>query len=960
MISYLEKRIWIDTGPKRNWGTDRMKRENMREIPRALTAVPLLAFAISSFAQQYTISTYAGGAPPPTPAPGVSASIYPSGLAADALGNVFFASGPCVFKLDKSGTMTRFAGTCRAGFSGDGGPASNAQLYSPQGVAVDGGGNLYIADVFNGRIRKVTPAGIITTVAGNGNSIYSGDGGPATSAGLYPSAVAVDGGGNLYIAEWINNRIRKVTPAGIITTIAGNGTQGYSGDGNQAASAQLNNPWGVAVDSGGNVYIADKGNNRIRKVAAGGVITTVAGNGSQGYLGDGGPSTSSQLSAPNDVAVDGAGNLYVADLGNYRIRKVNPVGIITTVAGNGNSIYSDDGGPATSADLYPTAVALDGGGNLYIAESQFFRIRKVTIVGIISTVAGNGFASFSGDGGPATSAQLFGPLGLAVDSGGNLYFSEHNGSRIRKVTPAGIASTVAGNGIHGSSGDGGPATSAQLFDPWGVAVDGGGNLYLADGASSRIRKITPAGVISTVVGNGTPGHSGDGGPAISAQLIGPLGVAVDGRGNLYIADASDNRIRKVTPAGIITTVAGNGNPGYSGDGGPATSAQLSGPFGVAVDGGGNLYIADSGNSRIRKVNATGIISTVAGNGGNQNSGDGGAATSARLSALAVAVDGGGNLYIASDNRIRKVNPAGTITTVAGNDNPGYSGDGGPATSAELRDPYDVAVDSSGKVYIADTSNNAIRLLTPSGPPPALPAITTGGIVPAFGSTNTIQTGEWVSIYGTNFADSIYTWNGTFTTTLGNVSVTIDGKPAYLSYASPLQLNVQAPDDPAIGTVAVVVTTPAGTATSTVTLASVAPSFLLLDDKHVAAIILRSNGSGTFGGGTYDIVGPTGSSLGYGTVAAKAGDIVEIFAVGLGPTNPTVHAGQVFTGAAPTTNPVSVSVSSKSLTPSFAGLSGAGLYQINLTIPAGLGTGDVLLTALVGGAQTQTGVVISLQ
>jgi uncharacterized protein (TIGR03437 family) len=492
-------------------------------------------------------------------------------------------------------------------------------------------------------------------------------------------------------------------------------------------------------------------------------------------------------------------------------------------------------------------------------------------------------------------------------------------------------------------------------------LDSAGNLYIADTNNHRIRKITPGGAISTVAGNGNPSYSGDGGPATSAQLSNPWSVAVDSAGNLYIADKNIHRIRKVTPGGIISTVAGNGSAGYSGDSGPATSAQLNFPEGVAVDSVGNLYIADTRNSRVRKVTSGGIISTVAG-GGAFNLGDGGPAIGANLGPAGVAVDRAGNLYIAdTDNqRIRRVTPGGTISTVAGNGISGYSGDGGPAGSAQLNNPAGVAVDSAGKLYIADSVNNAIRLLRPSDTAPAPPFITPGGIVPVYSSANTIQPGEWISIYGSNFANTITGWNGTFTNTLGGVSVTINGKAAWLSYVSPLQINAQAPDDTATGTVSVAVTTPAGTATGTVTLAPFAPSLLLLDDKHVAGIILRPNGSGAYGGGSYDIIGPTGTSLGYKTVAAKAGDTIALYTVGLGPTDPAVPAGMPFVGAAAAANPVKVLISGTSVTPSFAGLSGAGLDQLNLTVPAGLGTGDVPVAALVGSVQTQSGVVISLQ
>jgi trimeric autotransporter adhesin len=675
-----------------------------------------LALVASSLAQaQDVIRTYAGGVPPSTPVAAVSASIGgPSGVATDAAGNVYFSSDDCVFKLDTNGVLTLVAGNSHGGYSGDGGPATNAQIY-PAGVAVDGAGNLYIADV-NNRIRKVSPVGIITTVAGNGAAGFSGDGGPATSAQLFdPVGVAVDGVGNLYIADYVNNRVRKVSPEGIITTVAGNGTAGFSGDGGPATSADLREPAAVAVDGAGNLYIADFDNNRVRKVSPEGIISTVAGDGTPGFSGDDGPATSAELADPRGVAVDSAGNLYIAD-GNNRVREVSPAGIITTVAGDGTPGFSGDGGPATSAQLSsPLGVAVDGAGNLYIADSSNNRLRKVSPAGIITTVAGNGAFSYSGDGGPARSALLWNPEGAAVDGAGNLYVADTHNNRVRKVSAAGIITTIAGNGAYGGSGDGGPATSAELAGPLGLAVDGSGNLYIADYDNIRVRRVSPAGTITTVAGNGVGGYSGDGGPANAAQLNRPSGVAVDGAGNLYIADVSNSCIRQVSPTGIISTVAGNGTLGYSGDGGPATHAALSDPWAVAVDGAGNLYIADTYNQRIRKVSPAGIISTVAGNGAAGYSGDGGPATSAQLYfPEGVAVDGAGNLYIADTNnyRIRKVSPAGIITTIAGNGTLGYSGDGGLATGAQLDAPMSVAVDNLERVFIADTNNNAIRLVMP--------------------------------------------------------------------------------------------------------------------------------------------------------------------------------------------------------------------------------------------------------
>jgi sugar lactone lactonase YvrE len=648
----------------------------------------------------------------------------PTGVAYAPNGTVYVISGNQIEQFNPStGLVTTVAGKQAPGYSGDGGPAASAALTDPFGIAVDNAGNLYIVDTGNSVIRKVTAAtGVITTVAGNGSSGYSGDGGLATSAELNgPRGIALDGAGNLYIADAYNHVIREVTATGVISTVAGNGSFGYAGDAGAATSASLSDPFGVAVDAAGDLYIADTYNSVVREVAAAnGFINTVAGNGSFGYSGDNSLATSAELNAPFGVTVDGAGNLYIADGQNSVIREVTAAtGFISTVAGSGNFGYSGDSGPATSASLfYPFGITVDGAGNLYIADTENSVIRMVTAAtGLIGTVVGGGNAGYVGDGGAATGADLNFPQAIAVDGGGNLYIADTDNSVIRKVSAAtGVISTVAGNGSYGYAGDGGAATSAELNEPQAIAVDGGGNLYIADTNNRVIRKVAANGIISTVAGTGSYGYAGDGGAATSAELSSPYGIAVDAAGNLYIADTYNEVVRKVTVAtGIISTVAGNGSGGYAGDGGPATSAELSSPEGIAVDGAGNLYIADTYNSVIRKVTAaTGFISTVAGNGNFGYSGDGGPAISAELSNPdGVAVDAGGNLYIADTNNlvIRRVTPTGVISTVVGNGNYGFSGDGGAATSAELADPYGVAASSSGLFYIADTNNDVIREVT---------------------------------------------------------------------------------------------------------------------------------------------------------------------------------------------------------------------------------------------------------
>ena len=499
---------------------------------------------------------------------------------------------------------------------------------------------------------------LITTVAGGGVPFT-----PAAATSVWlgrTTSVAAGAHGNVYFTA--SSYVFQMNSVGILTRVAGTSSVGYSGDGGLATNAQLdvglpNLPDSVAVDGSGNVYIVDSSSNVIRKVAAAtGIVTTVAGTGAAGFSGDGGPASSAELNYPTGAAVDGFGNLYIADSFNYRVRKVAAAtGIITTVAGNGgNGNDSGDGGPATSATLSPLRVAVDGSCNLYIVSgNQIINggtvIRKVTAAtGIITTVAGTGIPGYTGDGGPATSAQLE-AINLAVDGTGDIYIADSDHNVIRKVTAAtGIITTVA-------------ATIATLSQPNAVAVDGAGNLYIADTNNFVIRKVAAAtGAITTVAGNSAIGPLVSGGPATLAQLPPTYSVAADGAGNLYFPD--DNVVLKLVPAtGIISIVAGSGATGYTGDGGPATKATLDGALGIAVDSSGNIYIADGGNNAIRKVTAaTGIITTVI---------SGVSPPDVMCTGLCypygVAVDKSGNIYIADTVAVRKLAAAtGIMTTVA--------------------------------------------------------------------------------------------------------------------------------------------------------------------------------------------------------------------------------------------------------------------------------------------------------
>jgi len=857
--------------------------------------------------------------------------------------------------------VTLVAGNSRAGFSGDGGPAVNAQLNVPQGIAFDRNGNLYIADSRNNRIRQVI-GGIITTFAGDGTispgggpSAY-GDGGPATSAQLHlPMGVAVDTNFNVYIADTGDNTIREVTTDGNIATIAGDSFPSYQGDAGLAIKAELHSPEDVAVDSSGNIYVADTANAYIRKITTDGNINFIAGDGSIGYTGDAGAATSAGLVAPFALALDSSGNVYFAENGDSRIRKIDAKSLdISTVAGNGTPGFAGDGSDPTKAELnYPTGVAVDSSGNLYIADSLNCRIRKVAS-GNISTFAGNGTLSYSGDGGAAIQAQLNAPQGVAVDTNFNVYIADTLNNVVRKISTNGTISNYAGNGGAGSSGDGSAATSAQLHGPQGLALDASGNLYIADTMNAKVRKVSAGGVITTVAGSGTPGSGGDGSAAASAQLNLPIGVAVDSSGNVYIADFGNSRVRKVAASGgAIGTVAGNGSAGYSGDGGLAVKAQLNGPQGVAVDAAGNLYIADTENNAIREVTPAGLIATVAGDGLAGYSGDGGQATSAQVgNPVGVAVDAAGNIFtVDASNRVRQVYPNGLIATIAGNGSRGYSGDGGLATQAQLNSPSAIALGSNGNLYVADMANNAVRLLQYAGNGLGIGAVTNA----ASSVSGPVAPGEVVVLYGSGLGPAQLTQSridptsGLVGTSLAGTSVIFGGKPAPVLYTWATQVAAVVPYSIAGANVQVFVQYQGqSSAPVTVPVAAVAPALFTADSsgKGQAA---ASNQDGTVNGAAHP---------------AKVGSYISLWLTGAGQTNPAGVDGQP--GAAPLPQPVaavSVTIGGQSVTPQYAGQAPtavAGVMQINAQIPSGTQAGNAVpVVVQVGGVSTQAGVTIAV-
>ena len=881
---------------------------------------------------------------------------------------------------------------------GDGGPGTKGLLASPWGVALDASGNLYIADSLDNRVRKVVIAtGIITTIAGTGVAGFSGDGSAAVDAQINsPGSVATDSAGNVYFTDVNNEVIRKVDTNGNISTIAGTPLlEGSKGDRGPATSAQLglHVGSGLAVDAAGNVYVADSYNCAIREVTVsnGNIATVVGTNGLCGNLGDGFPPTSALLYYPFGIALDSSGNLYIADTYNHEIREVSAkTGLITRIAGNKSPGSAGDGGPAISATLnYPLGVAVDAAGNVYIADTSNNEVREITAgtTPTINTIAGGlkQGGGFSGDTGLATSGQLNAPASIAVNSSGSVYIDDLSNNRIRYVSQ-GLINEVAG--ADHAQGDGGKATAGYLFFPQTIAEDSAGNLYIADTNNNEIRKVTPAGIISTLAKVGAPqavaadssgnvyfsnadqvgkvdskgnitivagagftaGFKGDGGPASAALLNNPQGLAVDSAGNLYIVDTNNHRIREIS-GGNINTVAGSGptclspcNPGsFTGDGGPATSATLDFPYGVAVDSAGNILIADSNNNVIRKV-TKGNISTVAGTGTkNGYTGDGALATAALLNGpLGVAADAAGNIFIADsyNNVIRVVDGFGNISTIGGNNTGGFSGDGGAGTSAQLNKPIGIMVDANSNVLFVDNFNHRVRELVTTSPlvPGSNSVVNAasfvhGGVVPGgmatlFGSNLTTST-------GINLASGLPLKTDFLTT-----SVEFAGK-----YEAPIfavdnvngtqQINFQVPWEIAsLSSVLLQVST-----NGVVSLPVEVP--VLAAQPGVIAY--------NVGGVNYGVVLHASFALADTANPAAVGETLTVYCVDLGAVAPALADGAPGTGAEITVATPTATIGGANAVVSFHGTAPGfvALYQVNVTVPKVSSGNQPLVLAING-------------
>ncbi|MBK9245229.1 MAG: Ig-like domain-containing protein [Burkholderiales bacterium] len=595
---------------------------------------------------------------------------------------------------------------------------AEARFNRPTGVAIDSSGTVYVAEQINNTIRKINAAGEVSTLAGTAGTFGSADATGAEARFSSPYEIVTDSVGNVYVADTGNHTVRRITPAGVVSTIAGKAGFDGSADG-AGAEARFYNPRGVATDGVGGVYVADSYNHTIRRISPEGVVSTVAGKAGSAGTADG-IGSEARFSNPGGIATDSLGNVYVADTNNHTVRRITPAGLVSTLAGAAGLSGSTDGAGSEARFTSPSGIATDSAGNVYVTEQPSHTVRRITPQGEVSTLAGAAGQSGSTDG-TGTQARFNLPYGIAADGLGNLVVADVFNHTIRKISPAGIVSTLAGAAPLSGSQDGAGA-QARFQDPEGVATDSMGNVYVADSYNATIRKITPAGLVTTLAGQAGAIGSADGIGA-AARFDRPIGIATDSVGNVYVADSSNHAIRKITPAGFVSTLVG----------GIGADMPLDSPTGIAIDNADNIYVADSSRNRIYKVSQAGAVSIFAGTGEiGARDGEGAVASFGFCSITYIdvglppyhlrtcapaglATDEAGNVYVADvhNHAIRRITPAGVVSTLAGSPAARGSSDG-TGGAAQFNYPSAVATDRSGNIYVADTLNHTVRRVTLAG------------------------------------------------------------------------------------------------------------------------------------------------------------------------------------------------------------------------------------------------------
>ena len=679
-----------------------------------VTSTNAVLSVVSSSTVQYLWSTLAGTPPGSMNGTGPGARFnQPHGAAADAAGNIFVAdtNNHTIRKITPAGEVTTFAGTPGMRGSADG-TGAKARFNAPSGIALSAGGTLYVSDSANHTIRKISQAGAVTTLAGSAGFFGNSDGSARMARFKNPQGLAVDASGNLFVCDADNFTVRKISKTAVVTTYAGNPGSKGSVDG-AGANAQFKNPTGIAADKLGNMYLCDAEANTIRKISREGVVTTLAGM--PGAPGDwmNGSHARARFFYPSALAIDASGTtLFVADAENAAIRKVSTSGIVTTLTGGSMAHGYIDGALAAARFDFPAGIALDPQGNIYVTDRMTDTVRKITIAtGTVATMAGT--PSAGSTDGDISSALFHGLQGIALDTSGTLYVVDGGNHTIRKITTSGVVTTFAGLARSAGNMDGkGPA--ARFNQPEGILVKSG-TVFVSDSGNHTIRKISPNGVVSTLAG--LAGVSGNvDGNGTTARFNHPQGLAMDAAGNLYVSDNLNHAIRKITPFGVVSTPAGIvAQAGILN--GASRSAQFNGPSGMVFDKSGNLFLTDTNNQLIRKLAPSGLVSTYAGAGGVEGNADGPLALARFSYPEAIAIDGAGNFYVADNENhtVRKVSASGVVSTIGGT--AGFSGStDGIGASARFCSPRAIVVGATGKIYVTDGYNNVIRVGIPVSQP----------------------------------------------------------------------------------------------------------------------------------------------------------------------------------------------------------------------------------------------------
>ncbi|MBY0506382.1 MAG: hypothetical protein K2X03_20855 [Bryobacteraceae bacterium] len=875
----------------------------------------LLALIPLAWNQTLTIRTLAGSNSVAEAALAQNAALASTeGIAVDPAGNVFVSDGPDhrVRRIDPSGRVTTVAGNGQPGFSGDGGPAASAQLNSPYGLAIDATGNLYIADLGNARIRRVSAAGVITTVAGGGATNVSLFGAPAKATDALlnaPRNLAIDATGQVYLSDFGANRVYRLSPDGQIFHVAGAADAGNAAENATALTAPLKSPTALAFDRAGLLYIADSGNSAIRRLQRGQLARVTSTGGFNPDL---------RFATITGLAVDAAsGDLYVAEGRDSPVRRIS----------------------ASGAFVFPNGardVAIDATGTVWLADGPF--VRKFSRLGS-EIVAGTGSFQFGGDGGPATEARLRSPAAVAAGRDGFVFIADTANHRIRRVSPDGRIDTVAGTGEAGFGGDANLAIAAKLRSPMGVAIDPDGNLWIADTGNHAVRRVNRAGIIDTIAGTGEAGSAGDNGTARRAQLNLPQALAFDNAGLLTIADTGNHRIARVSAAGVFSVIAGRGTPGNTGDGALARTAALSRPTSLGYDSRGLLFLVDSGNRRIRWVNAQGLMM--------------GFPSEGLIEPVALAW-AGDSFYLSDPGRQRifLVAANGARANAAGNGDPGFSGDDGPAAAAALNRPMGLAVSATGELLIADQENHRIRV---ASRPTTAPAAVTQPALTAIVHAATLRPspvvpGSLFTLFGNGLGPAAGTLGrvdllGRWETSAVGVEVRFDSLPAPLFYVSDTQINLQVPRG-IVGRARVTVTVLLNgsvRANRTVDVMDAAPALFTGDNRQVAAL--------NEDGGANLTVNP-----------AARGSVVTFFATGSGLWDVDLPDGVPAMLPLPLPRlPVTLWIGGQVAELQYAGAAPGqvGLLQINARIPRGVTPGQAAVVLQVGDTMSELGPIVSI-